>query len=208
MRGTLQTHLLSFSLLCLLPKVCAQLCPMPCACPWSPPRCPLGVPLVMDGCGCCWVCARRLGEPCDQLHVCDASQGLVCQPRAGPGGHGALCLCKQDLSLLALSLLCLLVSPAQNGALPGDPARPPVGWAWPPGCPTRTASANWRPSTACACPGPAHPPGAADHRTGPSRAGQGMGTRAPGPCANGRWPLPRPLAAGNTSAWAHARHKY
>eukprot|EP00074_Homo_sapiens_P103401 XP_016883606.1 WNT1-inducible-signaling pathway protein 2 isoform X2 [Homo sapiens] len=95
MRGTPKTHLLAFSLLCLLSKVRTQLCPTPCTCPWPPPRCPLGVPLVLDGCGCCRVCARRLGEPCDQLHVCDASQGLVCQPGAGPGGRGALCLCKQ-----------------------------------------------------------------------------------------------------------------
>uniref|UniRef100_A0A2I3HCR6 Cellular communication network factor 5 n=1 Tax=Nomascus leucogenys TaxID=61853 RepID=A0A2I3HCR6_NOMLE len=218
MRGTPKTHLLAFSLLCLLSKVCTQLCPTPCTCPWPPTRCPLGVPLVLDGCGCCRVCARRLGEPCDQLHVCDASQGLVCQPGAGPGGRGALCLCKQDPSFLALSLPCPLVSPAQNGARPGDPARPPVGWAWPPGCPTRTASADWRPSAACACPGPVHPPGVAVHKTVPSRPQLGMGTwcppspaggPVPGPWADGRWSVPRPLAAGNTLAWVHhAGHKY
>ena len=50
---------------------------------------------MLDGCNCCRVCARRLGEPCDHLHVCDPSQGLVCQPGAGPGGRGAVCLCKQ-----------------------------------------------------------------------------------------------------------------
>ncbi|XP_045837192.1 CCN family member 5 isoform X1 [Meles meles] len=96
MRGTPQTHFLAFSLLCLLSKVCAQLCPTPCACRWPPPRCPLGVPLVLDGCGCCRVCARRLGEPCDYLHVCDPSQGLVCQPRVGPGRQGAVCLWGED----------------------------------------------------------------------------------------------------------------
>ncbi|XP_010382571.1 WNT1-inducible-signaling pathway protein 2 [Rhinopithecus roxellana] len=96
MRSTLKSPLLAFSLLCLLSKVCTQLCSTPCTCPWPPPRCPLGVALVLDGCGCCRVCARRLGEPCDQLHVCDASQGLVCQPGAGPGGRGALCLLAED----------------------------------------------------------------------------------------------------------------
>ncbi|XP_006881621.1 PREDICTED: WNT1-inducible-signaling pathway protein 2 [Elephantulus edwardii] len=96
MRGTAQTKLLTFSLLCLLSKVCAQLCPAPCACPWPPPRCPLGVPLVLDGCGCCRVCARRLGEPCDHLHVCDPSQGLVCQPGEGPASQGAVCLLGED----------------------------------------------------------------------------------------------------------------
>uniref|UniRef100_A0A8C4IZ73 CCN family member 5 n=1 Tax=Dromaius novaehollandiae TaxID=8790 RepID=A0A8C4IZ73_DRONO len=59
-------------------KVCAQLCQRPCYCPWAPPRCPRGSPLVLDGCGCCKICARRLGEPCDLLAVCDQSQGLVC----------------------------------------------------------------------------------------------------------------------------------
>uniref|UniRef100_A0A5F9DVN1 IGFBP N-terminal domain-containing protein n=1 Tax=Oryctolagus cuniculus TaxID=9986 RepID=A0A5F9DVN1_RABIT len=97
MRRTSQTHLLAF-FLCLLPQVSTQLCPTPCACPWPPPRCPPGVPLVPDGCGCCRVCARRLGEPCDHLHVCDSSQGLVCQPGTGPGGRGATCLCPRLLS--------------------------------------------------------------------------------------------------------------
>lgn len=76
-------------------QVCAQLCPTPCVCPWPPPQCPLGVPLVLDGCNCCRVCARRLGESCNHLYVCDPSQGLVCQLRAGPGSQGAVCLCKQ-----------------------------------------------------------------------------------------------------------------
>ncbi|XP_008849241.1 WNT1-inducible-signaling pathway protein 2 isoform X2 [Nannospalax galili] len=98
MRGVLQTHLLAIPLLCLLSKVCTQLCPTPCACPWMPPQCPRGVPLVLDGCGCCRVCARRLGESCDHLYVCDTSQGLVCQPGAGPGGRGAVCLLDEDQS--------------------------------------------------------------------------------------------------------------
>ncbi|XP_004698337.1 CCN family member 5 [Echinops telfairi] len=96
MRGSLQTHLLTVVLLCLFSKVCAQLCPTPCTCPWPPPRCPLGVPLVLDGCNCCRVCARRLGEPCDHHHACDSSQGLVCQLGAGAGGQGALCLLGED----------------------------------------------------------------------------------------------------------------
>uniref|UniRef100_A0A8B9IAR4 Cellular communication network factor 5 n=1 Tax=Anser brachyrhynchus TaxID=132585 RepID=A0A8B9IAR4_9AVES len=65
--------------------VCAQLCRRPCYCPWVPPRCPRGSPLVLDGCGCCKVCARRLGEPCDFLHICDRSQGLVCDYSTGTG---------------------------------------------------------------------------------------------------------------------------
>ncbi|ELK30240.1 14-3-3 protein beta/alpha [Myotis davidii] len=113
MKGTPQTHLLAFSFLGLLSKVCAQLCPMPCTCPWTPPQCPPGVPLVLDGCNCCRVCARRLGEPCDHLHVCDSSQGLVCQLGAGPGGQGAVCLCKQDYR--ELERLALQAEPHRAG---------------------------------------------------------------------------------------------
>ncbi|XP_035199805.1 CCN family member 5 isoform X2 [Oxyura jamaicensis] len=83
MRLRVGKQLLFLSLLCVLSKVCAQLCRRPCYCPWVPPRCPRGSPLVLDGCGCCKVCARRLGEPCDFLHVCDRSQGLVCDYSTG-----------------------------------------------------------------------------------------------------------------------------
>uniref|UniRef100_A0A8C9NF25 Cellular communication network factor 5 n=1 Tax=Serinus canaria TaxID=9135 RepID=A0A8C9NF25_SERCA len=72
----------------LPPQVCAQLCRRPCYCPWVPPRCPRGSPLVLDGCGCCKICARRLGEPCDFLHVCDQSQGLVCDYSSASVGTG------------------------------------------------------------------------------------------------------------------------
>ncbi|XP_042550694.1 CCN family member 5 [Dipodomys spectabilis] len=96
MRGTLRARLLAISLLCLLSKVSAQLCRTPCTCPWPPPRCPQGVPLVLDGCGCCRVCARRLGESCDHIHICDSSQGLVCQLGAGPGSQRGVCLVGDD----------------------------------------------------------------------------------------------------------------
>uniref|UniRef100_A0A8C9L9R9 Cellular communication network factor 5 n=1 Tax=Pavo cristatus TaxID=9049 RepID=A0A8C9L9R9_PAVCR len=70
----------------LYPQVCSQLCRRPCYCSPVLPRCPRGSPLVLDGCGCCRVCARRLGEPCDFLHVCDRSQGLICDYSSGTGG--------------------------------------------------------------------------------------------------------------------------
>ncbi|KGL82969.1 WNT1-inducible-signaling pathway protein 2, partial [Tinamus guttatus] len=72
-------------------QVCAQLCQRPCYCPWEPSRCPHGSPLVLDGCGCCKVCARRLGEPCDFLAVCDQSQGLVCDYSAVRAGTAGTC---------------------------------------------------------------------------------------------------------------------
>lgn len=101
----------------------------------------------------------------------------------------------QDARFPALSLHPL-ASLAQNGARPGAPALPPVGWARPPGCPTRTASANWRLSVACACPGPARQSGATAHWTEPSRAGWEWRCTV-------LWPLHAALAAGGSPAWVH-----
>ncbi|XP_005295348.1 CCN family member 5 [Chrysemys picta bellii] len=91
MRSQLEKQLLFFSLLCILSKVCTQLCRTPCYCPWIPPRCPPGAPLVLDGCGCCRICARRLGEPCNHLNVCDRSQGLICDYSDDHLGRGGTC---------------------------------------------------------------------------------------------------------------------
>ncbi|XP_041275287.1 CCN family member 5 isoform X1 [Onychostruthus taczanowskii] len=96
MRLQLEKQLLFLSLLCILSKVCAQLCRRPCYCPWVPPRCPRGSPLVLDGCGCCKICARHLGEPCDFLHVCDQSQGLVCDYSSASAGTGGTCNFEDD----------------------------------------------------------------------------------------------------------------
>lgn len=96
----------------LSPQVCAQLCRRPCYCPWVPPRCPRGSSLVLDGCGCCKVCARRLGEPCDFLHVCDRSQGLVCDYSTGTG---ATCNCEHRSACVPPP-----GSPQAPGTVPSD----------------------------------------------------------------------------------------
>lgn len=62
---------------CLLQTV-AQDCSESCACPADPPPCPVGTSLVLDGCGCCKVCARQLGEPCSLLEPCDHHKELYC----------------------------------------------------------------------------------------------------------------------------------
>uniref|UniRef100_A0A8D0H3D2 Cellular communication network factor 5 n=1 Tax=Sphenodon punctatus TaxID=8508 RepID=A0A8D0H3D2_SPHPU len=72
-------------------QVCTQLCRTPCYCPWIPSRCPPGSPLVLDGCGCCRMCARRLGEPCNHINICDQNQGLICDYSAGHPGRGGTC---------------------------------------------------------------------------------------------------------------------
>lgn len=74
---------------CVSCQVWSQLCDRPCLCPTSAPQCPSGVPLVPDGCRCCPVCARQLGEPCSDRFPCDARRGLRCDDSASfPGGAG------------------------------------------------------------------------------------------------------------------------
>ncbi|XP_078073498.1 CCN family member 1-like [Mustelus asterias] len=51
-------------------------CRRECHCP-QPLPCPPGVPLVLDGCGCCRVCARQFNEDCGTLLPC--ARGLRCQ---------------------------------------------------------------------------------------------------------------------------------
>lgn len=34
--------------------------------------------LVLDGCGCCRVCAKQLGELCTERDPCDPHKGLFC----------------------------------------------------------------------------------------------------------------------------------
>ncbi|KAG8447058.1 hypothetical protein GDO86_014489 [Hymenochirus boettgeri] len=71
-----------------LPKICAQLCRTPCVCSWATTRCPIGVPLIDDGCSCCRICARQIGEPCDYVYLCDESKELQCDYTAGANGRG------------------------------------------------------------------------------------------------------------------------
>ncbi|XP_046401121.1 uncharacterized protein LOC124167264 isoform X2 [Ischnura elegans] len=65
-------------------------CTYPCECPGSDAvKCPPGVTVVRDGCGCCEVCARQRGESCDGSISCDPRKGLMCQfPTDSPTGSG------------------------------------------------------------------------------------------------------------------------
>lgn len=70
-------------------QVWCQLCPGPCQCPSTVPRCPVGVPLLLDSCGCCQVCARQEGEACTERLPCDTQRGLQCDYSASfPRGPG------------------------------------------------------------------------------------------------------------------------
>lgn len=59
-------------------QAAAQECGKQCSCPPTPPQCPPGVSLVLDGCGCCRVCAKQMGELCTERDVCDPHKGLYC----------------------------------------------------------------------------------------------------------------------------------
>uniref|UniRef100_A0ACB8EJP7 Uncharacterized protein n=1 Tax=Sphaerodactylus townsendi TaxID=933632 RepID=A0ACB8EJP7_9SAUR len=76
-------------LLCLSLVSCH--CPSRCRCPPGPPRCPPGVSLVLDDCGCCQVCARQLNEDCDKLAPCDPHKGLECNFGADPLANRGIC---------------------------------------------------------------------------------------------------------------------
>ncbi|XP_029976190.1 CCN family member 2-like isoform X2 [Salarias fasciatus] len=65
-------------LLAVLQSTVSQDCSQTCSCPADPPRCPVGTSLVLDGCGCCKVCARQLREPCSLLEPCDHHKDLYC----------------------------------------------------------------------------------------------------------------------------------
>uniref|UniRef100_A0A8C6X456 CCN family member 3 n=1 Tax=Naja naja TaxID=35670 RepID=A0A8C6X456_NAJNA len=58
--------------------VASQACSYPCQCPSQVPLCPLGNSLLLDGCGCCRVCSRQLGELCSRQDPCDHHKGLYC----------------------------------------------------------------------------------------------------------------------------------
>ncbi|CAL1284578.1 unnamed protein product [Larinioides sclopetarius] len=74
-------------------------CPETCHCPEAYPQCQDGVPVVMDGCGCCPVCARQQGDVCNNIQVCDVTRKLqctyvdafsttgICRVRRGQGCH-------------------------------------------------------------------------------------------------------------------------
>jgi len=62
----------------LLTVVWSRVCPLRCRCPREPPECGPGVPLVLDDCVCCLVCARQRGEPCSGAQPCDTRRGLRC----------------------------------------------------------------------------------------------------------------------------------
>ncbi|XP_028264886.1 CCN family member 5 [Parambassis ranga] len=90
-------HLCVIALAALLAQVWCQLCDRPCLCPGPAPQCPSGVPLVLDGCRCCQVCARQRGEPCSEMFPCDSQKRLQCDYSASFPGEAGECVSQEDL---------------------------------------------------------------------------------------------------------------
>ncbi|KAG5858106.1 hypothetical protein ANANG_G00026570 [Anguilla anguilla] len=70
----------------------AQDCSQPCNCPTEAAPCPVGTSLVLDGCGCCKVCARQMGEPCSLWEPCDHHKDLYCDYTALSDSTPAICM--------------------------------------------------------------------------------------------------------------------
>nr|XP_002192275.1 CCN family member 2 [Taeniopygia guttata] len=77
--NTFARFALALLLALLSPEAQGQECSGQCQCGTGPgPTCPAGVSLVLDGCGCCRVCAKQLGELCTERDPCDHHKGLFC----------------------------------------------------------------------------------------------------------------------------------
>ncbi|KPP62245.1 protein NOV-like, partial [Scleropages formosus] len=85
----------------LCPRVNAQLCPSRCRCALPPPVCAPGVPLVLDDCACCLVCARQRGDTCSPSSPCDARKGLHCDRAADVHNGTGVCVAREgDICVL------------------------------------------------------------------------------------------------------------
>uniref|UniRef100_A0A665T572 CCN TSP1 domain-containing protein n=1 Tax=Echeneis naucrates TaxID=173247 RepID=A0A665T572_ECHNA len=70
--------------------VLCQMCSGLCQCSPTMPRCPLGIPLMIDSCGCCQLYPRqedaKRGLKCDQLSLCIRPMCRLCMSATQPLG--------------------------------------------------------------------------------------------------------------------------
>ncbi|XP_038601195.1 CCN family member 1 [Tachyglossus aculeatus] len=71
-------------------------CSAVCQCPLAVPKCAPGVGLVLDGCGCCKVCAKQLNEDCSKTHPCDHTKGLECNFGASSVALKGICRAQSE----------------------------------------------------------------------------------------------------------------
>uniref|UniRef100_UPI00398EE115 CCN family member 1-like n=1 Tax=Pristiophorus japonicus TaxID=55135 RepID=UPI00398EE115 len=89
-------RLVLFTLLSLGCALVTGGCPTDCSCSSGPARCPPGVSVLLDGCGCCKVCAKQLNEDCSVREPCDRLKGLQCNRGAGSSAGGGICRAKSE----------------------------------------------------------------------------------------------------------------
>ncbi|XP_010727544.2 protein CYR61 [Larimichthys crocea] len=77
-------------------KLVSASCPKDCRCSLDTPTCAAGVSLMLDGCGCCKVCARQLFEDCSKTRPCDHTKGLECNFGGEYGSAKGICRAKLD----------------------------------------------------------------------------------------------------------------
>ncbi|XP_051880528.1 CCN family member 2-like [Pristis pectinata] len=95
--GLKDVNFAPFLLMALACLASANECEAPCNCPEKPPVCPAGVSLVTDGCGCCKVCAKQVGEVCSQRQPCDHHKDLFCfkEFRSASSTTSGVCTAKE-----------------------------------------------------------------------------------------------------------------
>ncbi|XP_068180422.1 CCN family member 3-like [Antennarius striatus] len=75
----------------------SQVCPRRCHCPEDPPTCLPGVPLILDDCVCCLVCARQKGQVCSEMNPCDTRKGLQCDYKTDIHKRTGVCVAHEGL---------------------------------------------------------------------------------------------------------------
>ncbi|XP_022240344.1 connective tissue growth factor-like [Limulus polyphemus] len=129
-------------------------CAYPCQCERNLALCPEGVPVVMDGCGCCSICARQQGELCGIIQLCDTTRQLQCV-YSSPSVDYGICRAKKGMSCYvagnryrdgdSFKLDCKTQCTCQNGTY---------------GCVSLCPLENFRPSAKCHNAQLVHVPGA------------------------------------------------
>lgn len=64
---------------------------------------------MLDGCGCCRVCAKQMGELCTEKDVCDPHKGLYCDFGAPSARRIGVCTgeaLKAEISALGVTPRC------------------------------------------------------------------------------------------------------
>ncbi|KAE8609362.1 hypothetical protein XENTR_v10011786 [Xenopus tropicalis] len=88
--------ILAVALLSGIIDLAVSSCPAVCQCPVEVPKCAPGVGMVLDGCGCCKVCAKQLNEDCSKTHPCDHTKGLECNFGASSRAIKGICRAKSE----------------------------------------------------------------------------------------------------------------